>query len=532
MRTIAQLALYCAALAFGTYQTFYPSFDSGFARTQTEHGDSMLNHYLLENSWLAVSDPNYCGSVVSPPCFYPERYTLWYTEHLLGIMPVYWAIRCVLPYDLAYDWWQILVDALNFAAFAVVIRWLRGPHILAILGGYLWAYALVNIDQIKHQQLIPRFWMPFAAYYAWSFTLIPTTRALARMLGFAFLQCLICVYTGWFLVAGLGVFLPLAIAFRPGAKEEIKRFVRENRSKLIRIAGIWFGALVIAFTPYIIVNWGMMRLYQDCYELVPTPSAWWAGPPGSRWQKTIAPFRKQVSSECVLFCGFGIYIVIYAAYIHLFALRRFRRSAEMTLAAGALLTAAIWVLITLTPNDGGPSLWQIVRYIPGGTAIRCVSRVSVVVYLFGFLGSLVWLNAVTAHLRPLARAIVLGSIASVVIFEQTGYRPPSFEKVDFYPIADRSAAELRGADVGYVLPKYTDTKGQVFTEEFGEVLGMWAGLRANVPVVNGYSGRWPRGWEPPTSDEMYHKWLDGRFRGKLVIVDPDHPERVRTLVIE
>ncbi len=50
------------------------------------------------------------------------------------------------------------------------------PHVLALLGGYLWAFALVHVDQIKHQQMIPRFWMPLAAYYAWSFALGPVPR--------------------------------------------------------------------------------------------------------------------------------------------------------------------------------------------------------------------------------------------------------------------------------------------------------------------------------------------------------------------
>ena len=56
MRTVALIFLYGAALVGGTYLTFRPTFDSHFAFMQTERGDGLLNHYLLENSWLAVSD--------------------------------------------------------------------------------------------------------------------------------------------------------------------------------------------------------------------------------------------------------------------------------------------------------------------------------------------------------------------------------------------------------------------------------------------------------------------------------------------
>src|SRR5690242_165284 len=112
MRTAAVGLVYIAALAFGLYQTFRPTIDSRFVRVQSERGDGMLNHFILEHSWQAVSNPDYRGSLFSPPCFYPERHTLWYSEHLLGAAPVYWALRLAAGPILAYQWWQILLTAL------------------------------------------------------------------------------------------------------------------------------------------------------------------------------------------------------------------------------------------------------------------------------------------------------------------------------------------------------------------------------------------------------------------------------------
>src|SRR5207248_6763683 len=246
MRTAALLAAYAAALGLGTYLTFRPTFDSRFARVQTERGDGMLNHYILEHTWQSVSNPAYRGSLFSPPCYFPEPYTLWYSEHLLGVAPVYWAFRLVMPYDLAYQWWQIVLSALNFVAFAAVVRWLRGPHVLAVLGGYLWAFALVHLDQIKHQQMIPRFWMPLAAYHAWAFALAPSARHLNRMMACVFLQSVSCVYSGWFLATGLATFVALALALRPGGWREAVRFVKENRRRVALILGGWAAALAAA----------------------------------------------------------------------------------------------------------------------------------------------------------------------------------------------------------------------------------------------------------------------------------------------
>ncbi len=102
MRKVVVLLAYLGALAFGTDRAFAPTLHSGFDRVQADRGDSVLNHYILEHSWQALTDPDYCGSLFSPPCFYPTRSTLWYSEHLLGVAPLYWALRAVMDHVGAY----------------------------------------------------------------------------------------------------------------------------------------------------------------------------------------------------------------------------------------------------------------------------------------------------------------------------------------------------------------------------------------------------------------------------------------------
>ena len=169
--------LYLAALGGGLYSAYRPTFDSGFARVQVEPGDGMLNHYLLEHTWRVISDPGYRGTLWSPPFFYPEPRVLGYSENFLGSAPIYWGLRLVLPDHLAHQWWMILCSVLNFAAFAAVARWLGCGYPVAALGGFLWAFGVVHVWHAEHVQLIPRFWMPVAAYYAWSW---PPPRACDR----------------------------------------------------------------------------------------------------------------------------------------------------------------------------------------------------------------------------------------------------------------------------------------------------------------------------------------------------------------
>lgn len=376
MRNAFLLVLYAAAAGLGTYLTFRPTFDSGFESVQTERGDGMLNHYILEHSWLALSDPNYRGTLLSPPMYYPTSHTIYYSETLWGVAPLYWLLRLALPYDLAYPWWQILLNLPNFVVFAVVARWLKWPHLIALGGAFMWAFALVHADQIKHQQMICRLWMPLAVYYAITLVSEPSVRSLSRLLACLTLQSLACIYTGWFLAVGLLVFMPVLLALRPGAWPALKHYARTNRRAVVRTLRWWGLALAAVYLPYAVVNIGISRAYTDTYGLMPTPSGWITGPPGSMWSETTAPIRAPVTLECWLFSGFTIYALMLASGVSLFFYRRQSRPPEWSIIAAALVTVVVWMLITITPENKGDSAWRWLRFvIPGGTAIRVVSRV-------------------------------------------------------------------------------------------------------------------------------------------------------------
>lgn len=538
MRTTALLLLYAGALAFGTYHTFRPTFDTGFVCIQTERGDGMLNHLLLENSWLAVSDPNYCGTLATPPFFYPQPYTLAYSENLFGSAPVYWALRLVTGHEMAYIWWQIICSALNFVAFGVVCRWLKLPHVVSLLGAFLWAFAVVHADQIKHSQQIPRFYAPFVVYYAIQLVMEADgkAKALNRMLGALFLQCLACVYTGWFVATGLATFLPLLVALQPGGARELWRFVALHKVRVGGILLLWAVAMGALFVPYMVVNKGVARTYEDCFKQMPTVSAWFTGPPGSRWSEALGAVREPAPFECLLFSGFAVYGLFLAACAHLPLIPPERRFRLWPVAAAALLTAVLWVLLTLATSQTGESLWRIVRHIPGGGAIRVVTRVYITVYLFGTFGVALWLADVLERVPRAWGYGVLLPFLAFLTWEQTGYEQDHFARRDFYPHVERHAATLKGAKVGYVVPRYVDETDKVSTGAYGEVFAMWVGLRANVPVVNGYSGRWPHKYPQPPGGELSHDeirgWIAGRYKGHIRWIDSQQPGFSYEIVVE
>lgn len=533
MRTFAVALLYASLLTAGAYQMFRPMIDTAFAHSQVETGDGMLNHYILEHSWQVLTNRHYCGSLLTPPFFHPQPLVLGYSENLLGAAPLYWALRCALPPGESYQWWQVACGLLNFVAMAVVARWLGCCHLVAALGAFVWAFALVHIHQSQHQQMLPRFFMPFAAYHAWRFAAAPSLRSLNRTIGVTFLQVAACFYTGWFLVVGVATFVPLAVHCL-GRWPEMGRFLRENRGAVVRGVLARAAVYVAFFVPYVLANKGMARGYHEAAQMIPRLEAWFTGPPGGVWHGRIPHPYGSVNFECLITCGFGALAVALAAAVHLFVSRR-PRTPALALAAAGLLTAFVWFVLTLnvgSPTEGW-SAWWALRFIPGGQAIRVVSRVFVIVYLFGGLGAMVWLSTVLARAPWWPRFAFVAALSAFVAWEQTGFKHGSFDHTAYHAEVDRLADELRGAQAGYVIPR-AEPHGPMGIELYGDVVAMWVGLRANVPVVNGYSGRYPPGFDVKTSqlDESLRAWLTGKFRGTLTIVDPHRPGQSRTLVID
>jgi hypothetical protein len=272
----------------------------------------------------------------------------------------------------------------------------------------------------------------------------------------------------------------------------------------------------------------------DCIETIPSMAAWLSGPEGSAWVDTLAPYRQTVSEECNLFCGFALYALMLAAAAHAWAHRHEPDPPPRTLLITAcVITAGVWWLLTLNVTYNA-SAWWVVRFAPGGQAIRCVSRVYVVVYMFGGLAAMAWLTLAADRIRTgWVRAAVLAAVCAAVLVEQTGVRPQSVVKAKFYSEVDRIAAGLKQGDIGYVIPKF-DQPHPKFGDApvYGDLLGMWAGLRANVPVVNGYSGRAPENyWFFVVHPELeLREWLCGRFHGRIALIDPRRPDEVKILV--
>jgi hypothetical protein len=489
-----KLALHGAVLTAGLLTAFHPTLLSGFARLQTDPGDSLLNAYVLEHSWRWLTKPDYVGTYWSPAFFHPQPLALAYSENLLGTAPLYWLLRVACPAMLAYQLWMMLVTALTYVSMAAVLRRFGVGHLLAALGGFLFAFGLPRVTQIGHQQMLPHLFAPWAVLAAWSFLQWPAVRSFAGLLAATIAQLLAGMYLGWFLLLGLAVFAIFTLASAPALLGEIAGFVRRRWPAVFALLAAWAGLTALLLAQYRAANEGFHRPYDEVRSLTPRPVDWITPAPQSVWAGWLP---ESPTSELWLFVGF---VPLGLAACGLAVCAQSHKRPCMTTVVTALL------LTLLATRFDGWSAWRAVyRGYPGGDAIRAVGRMMFTVELFALIGGLVAVDGLLQRTRY--GVAVAGLLLSLGIVEQIPIRPlPSFE---IAPWQDRVAALRDRLTPGTVA--YVDlSPGRTYYES--QLTGMWAGLEANVPVVNGYSGRYPPGypdWSRSMTDVELKEWMSG-----------------------
>src|SRR5439155_19001451 len=127
------------------------------------------------------------------------------------------------------------------------------------------------------------------------------------------------------------------------------------------------------------------------------------------------------------------------------------------------------------------------------------------VELFALVGGLVALDGVLQRLAPVGRTLALTVIVGAGIMEQVPVRElPSFELAPWQARVEALRERMTPGTVAYVEP----SPDRPFWDS--QVAAMWAGLEANVPVVNGYSGRYPLGypdWARPMTPQELDDWM-------------------------
>jgi hypothetical protein len=260
---------------------------------------------------------------------------------------------------------------------------------------------------------------------------------------------------------------------------------------------------------------------------LPRVRSWLSVPPGSLHAGWLPAYEVSypVSWEHHLFPG--VIPIVFA----FFAFRRLAgsttdRDTGVLLGKAAVLTAVVLAaLSTVFFLDrwwiGGPlgqsiaaSPWRLIyEFVPGANGIRAVSRIWLGTHLFLLWGGAIGAQRAMAGLAPRLQGAVVGAVLLLGIVEQRVPGLPSFEKTPLqHDVEAVSRTMVPGCRVAYL----TVRPDRPFF--VSHLVAMWAGLEANVPVVNGYSGAFPPGYPNPTisapPDEI-GRWLKGQSQEGL-----------------
>ncbi len=191
-----------------------------------------------------------------------------------------------------------------------------------------------------------------------------------------------------------------------------------------------------------------------------------------------------------------------------------RNQKAVDLSAPMLFVPALLAAIALLVVLSDLNLWRLVyNHVPGGAAIRVTSRVCLLMLVPLSIGfTLFWeeFGAKSAR-RPW---LGLTTLAIFCLLEQ-GMTTPTFDKFEARNRVEAIASKLRTGGVGAGQPFFYSSARPGLPNWNDHVDAMWAGLAAERPTINGYSGQMPPGWKPLYDLAVRDKEGESRVRNAL-----------------
>jgi hypothetical protein len=214
--------------------------------------------------------------------------------------------------------------------------------------------------------------------------------------------------------------------------------------------------------------------------------------------------------------GFTVLFLTVLAVYTFFKKHEFLGQQRSDVIKSCLIVTLVIFVVFLSGLD----LWKLVYlFVPGASAIRAVTRISLVLYFFLLIAILLsldsFLKATISNSKW--RLLLSSSVCILALSEQILISPTSYEKGSFLKVESELQGLMgKGCDLAYV----SLNKDEPFWTV--QLSAMWAGLRAGVPVVNGYSGGLPPsypGIDRTITVPELQQWLKDDFKGRLCLID-------------
>jgi hypothetical protein len=484
-------AIFCIGLYIVPLQMMH--FDLSFI--PGDMGDTRLNNYFLEHGykWLTGQVESFWNA----PFFYPTMRTMSFSDNHLGTLPIYALFRFLhFDRETSYQLWFLAVFTLNYFSCVWILRKFSINALGTAAGAFVFTFSLPVIAQLGHSQLLPRFMIPFAFYFALRYFEKPDIKMLALTCLAVVIQFYCTIYMGYFLVLGL---LSLLIAFV---------LLQDNRSTKLRdivwgsyrtitLRTIIILLSLISLLPLILPYYKTLLEYgwrsrRDIAQMLPRINSYLYPAGGSLLWNWLSPMGSSlpVSWEHQIFVGMLpliAFIVMPIFYL--------RYRVEPLVTKGMIAFIAIALLILLTLYYGSP-LYRLTLFLPGLRAIRAVTRIILLILfpLSVVLGAV--LTKLSENRVALMRSSTTFILSCIVLFTVTldqNIKASSYNTYSKVESQNRlktveRLVQKKGSQskvFAYMPDRSSDPPFVVHLD------AMLAAQNLNMASVNGYSGIFP-----------------------------------------
>ena len=513
----------------GTIQYHSDQFLSGFDTFFGDRGDARGFVYFCEHWYQSILGNT---KLLSPEIFYPTKYTLAYSDLLVGFALPYSLFRA-LGFGM-FSSAEIVVILVTFLSYCAMLLWLYktlGFGMLPSLAGAMFfAFSSPKFHQTIHLQLQYVVLLPILFALVISFARQMQTldhRRAAILLSLAAacfnLQLLTAFYYAWYFVLWTIIFLVLALAF-----STTRCFIVALVKKFWRAMIIAAGVFLVGFIPILLlylptIKVGTWYEYDFTSQMIPDWRALLVMGDGNYvWGWLSAALTPDPLSGTWGELKVGIGLVASIAWIVLtvYAFRWSTRKTGVAFLGVIVLAGAIFYLIGF--KYGGHSPWYyIYEYFPGGGAIRAVSRYVIfltlpmaITFAYALDRGLAYATAQNNRRRQALKFLLI-AVTAFGVFEQFGVNKVSgtgfSKKVEDAYLKTMASNLPSDCSSFYIAP---GARANHSTAEY-QYDAMLISMISGVPTLNASSSQFPPDWNlyfvmNPDYEANAKNWIESR----------------------
>jgi hypothetical protein len=461
-------------------------------------GDTRFNNYVLEHGYKWLSGQ--VDSFWNAPFFYPTERTISFSDNHLGTLPFYALFRAFgADRETAFQLWFLVIFTLNYFSCAWALKKLKINAVGVAAGAFLFTFSLPILGQISHCQLLPRFMIPLAFYFALRFFENNSIKAFSLMCFSAILQLYCTIYMGTFLILGILTFLAAYLTANGNLRKTAHRiFWGSPKYFVVRISCLLISAAILAplLYPYYLTSleYGL-KPWEEIASMLPRLSSYLFPATGSLswgWLSIIGS-SLPMENEHHLFPGAMAMLTL---IVMPFLYRRYRNDPLAKLGMWCVLAVAGLVFLTLYIKYYPP--YKLLYSVPGIGAVRAVTRITLMTLfpLAVILGVVITMlsRSMKQFIPSFTSTLISFIILSALIADN------SFLRIENQAYSKTESQERLSRIAGAVLKEGVKPRVFVYMPDNEKIPfymmhldAMLASQDMNIATVNGYSSLHPRG---------------------------------------